>query len=191
MTKLDNLKQGIVKGYNKVSFQAVKHSPEILAGIGVVGVVASTVMACKATMKINDVLEDAKDQLDKVKEVANDPKFADQYNEEDAKKDTTIIMTSHNLRELEDICEHVGLLHKGGILFDREVDAMKTEIHKVQMVLPGEEPDLGSFRAPNGTVMHVVSYKKSGSVFRRACRRDKEIFFKQMCGFVVTVHFYA
>ena len=91
MTKLDNLKQGVVKGYNKVSFQAAKHSPEILAGIGVVGVVASTVLACKATMKINDVLEDAKDQLDKVKEVANDPKFEDQYNEEDAKKDTTII----------------------------------------------------------------------------------------------------
>ena len=91
MTKLDNLKQGVVKGYNKVSFQAAKHSPEILAGIGVVGVVASTVLACKATMKINDVLEDAKDQLDKVKEVANDPKFVDQYNEEDAKKDTTII----------------------------------------------------------------------------------------------------
>ena len=91
MTKLDNLKQGVVKGYNKVSFQAAKHSPEILAGIGVVGVVASTVLACKATMKINDVLEDAKDQLDKVKEVANDPALADQYNEEDAKKDTTII----------------------------------------------------------------------------------------------------
>ena len=91
MTKLDNLKQGVVKGYNKVSFQAAKHSPEILAGIGVVGVVASTVLACKATMKINDVLEDAKDQLDKVKEVANDPAYDGQYNEEDAKKDTTII----------------------------------------------------------------------------------------------------
>lgn len=91
MSKMENLKQGLVKGYNKVSFEAAKHSPEILAGIGVVGVVASTVLACKATMKINDVLEDAKDQLDKVKEVANDPALADQYNEEDAKKDTTII----------------------------------------------------------------------------------------------------
>lgn len=91
MTKLDNLKQGVVKGYNKVSFQAAKHSPEILAGIGVVGVITSTVLACKATMKINDVLEDAKYQLDKVKEVANDPAYDGQYNEEDAKKDTTII----------------------------------------------------------------------------------------------------
>ena len=91
MTKLDNLKQGVVKGYNKVSLQAAKHSPEILAGIGVVGVVASTVLACKATMKINDILVDAKDQLDKVKDIANDPAYADIYNEEDAKKDTTII----------------------------------------------------------------------------------------------------
>lgn len=91
MSKMENLKQGLVKGYNKVSFEAAKHSPEILAGIGVVGVVASTVLACKATMKINDVLEDAKDQLDKVKEVANDPKYADQYNEDDAKKDISVI----------------------------------------------------------------------------------------------------
>ena len=91
MTKLDNLKQGVVKGYNKVSFQAVKHSPEILLGVGVVGVVASTVLACKATMKVNDILEDAKEQIDKVNAVKNDPYYADKYNEEDAKKDLSII----------------------------------------------------------------------------------------------------
>lgn len=91
MKKIDNIKETMVQTYNKVSFQAAKHSPEILAGIGVVGVITSTVLACKATMKINDVLEDAKYQLDKVKEVSNDPAYVDQYNEEDAKKDTTII----------------------------------------------------------------------------------------------------
>ena len=91
MSKMENLKQNIVQGYNKVSFQAVKHSPEILAGVGVVGVIASTVLACKATTKLSGVLEDAKDQLDKVKSVANDPAYADQYNEEDAKKDKSII----------------------------------------------------------------------------------------------------
>ena len=44
----------------------------------------------------------------------------------------------------------------------------------VQMVLPGEEPDLGSFRSPNGTVMHVVSYKKSGSVLNLILRGERD-----------------
>lgn len=54
----------------------------------------------------------------------------------------TPIIASHNLRELEDICDHVGLLHKGGILFSRDLDDMKMNIHKVQCVLqPGMDPD--------------------------------------------------
>lgn len=47
----------------------------------------------------------------------------------------TPIIASHNLRELEDICEHIGLLHKGGILFSRDLDEMKLGIFKLQCVL--------------------------------------------------------
>lgn len=47
----------------------------------------------------------------------------------------TPIIASHNLRELEDICEYVGLLHKGGILLAKDMDDMKVNIHKVQCVL--------------------------------------------------------
>lgn len=54
----------------------------------------------------------------------------------------TPVIASHNLRELEDICDHVGLLHKGGILLSRDLDEMKMKIHKVQCVLkPGVEPE--------------------------------------------------
>lgn len=48
----------------------------------------------------------------------------------------TPVIASHNLRELEDICDHVGLLHRGGILLSRDIDDMKLDIHKVQCVLP-------------------------------------------------------
>lgn len=91
MGKIDGIKQGLVAGCNKISFQAQKHSPEILAGIGVVGVVTSAVIACRATTKLSGILDDAKEQLDKVKEVANDPAYAGKYDLEDAKKDTSII----------------------------------------------------------------------------------------------------
>lgn len=54
----------------------------------------------------------------------------------------TPIIASHNLRELEDICDHVGLLHKGGILLSRDLDEMKLNIHKLQCVLePGKGPE--------------------------------------------------
>ena len=57
-------------------------------------------------------------------------------------RNLTPIIASHNLRELEDICDHVGLLHKGGILLSKDLDDMKLNIHKVQCVLrPGMEPE--------------------------------------------------
>ena len=57
-------------------------------------------------------------------------------------RNLTPIIASHNLRELEDICDHVGLLHKGGILLSKDLDDMKLNIHKIQCVLPeGLEPE--------------------------------------------------
>ncbi len=84
------MKEKLMKTYKKVELKAIKHSPEILAGVGVVGVVGSLVLACKATTKLSDVLEESKEQLDKIKEVAADPAYEEKYSQDDAKKDTTI-----------------------------------------------------------------------------------------------------
>ena len=46
----------------------------------------------------------------------------------------TPIIASHNLREIEDICEHIGLLHKGGMLVSSELDALKLKIYKLQCI---------------------------------------------------------
>ena len=51
-----------------------------------------------------------------------------------AQRKMTVVIASHNLRELEDFCDHVGLIHKGGVLFERELDELKLGIHKVQAV---------------------------------------------------------
>ena len=71
------------------------------------------------------------DGLDPVMRQAVKSLFANDMEE----RNMTPIIASHNLRELEDICDHVGLLHKGGILLSRDLDEMKTTIHKVQCVL--------------------------------------------------------
>ena len=84
--------------YNNTKNGVQKHSPEILAGVGVVGVVASTVMACKATMKLNDILEESKETRDKIREVESNPRYEEQYSHEDAKKDLAINYTQTGLK---------------------------------------------------------------------------------------------
>ena len=74
------------------------------------------------------------------------------------KKKTTVVMTSHNLRELEDICDNLGLLYKGGILFESDIDTIKTNMYKVQISLK-EEFDKENFKD-----FDVVSFKKQGSI---------------------------
>ena len=59
------MKEKMIQIFNNTKNGVQKHSPEILAGVGVVGVVASTVMACKATMKLNDILEESKETRNK------------------------------------------------------------------------------------------------------------------------------
>ena len=53
----------------------------------------------------------------------------------------TPIIASHNLRELEDICDHVGLLHKGGVLLSKDLEDMKCNIQKVQCVFSNKEAE--------------------------------------------------
>lgn len=79
--------------YNNTKNGVQKHSPEILAGVGVVGTVASAVMACKATLKLDDILAESKETRDKIKEVAENPRYEEEYSQEDAKKDLTINYT--------------------------------------------------------------------------------------------------
>ncbi|MCC6094687.1 MAG: ABC transporter ATP-binding protein [Eubacterium sp.] len=69
------------------------------------------------------------------------------------------VIASHNLRELEDICDHVGLLHKGGILLSEALDDMKGNMQKVQLVVqdPMQEETLKA-------QLHVILSEKRGSI---------------------------
>lgn len=85
-----------------------------------------------------------------------------------AERNLTPIIASHNLRELEDICDHVGLLHKGGILFSRELDDMKLGISRVQCVFD-EEKTAESF-AP----LEVLHLERRGSMYTLMARGTRE-----------------
>lgn len=87
MKKLDL--SGLTRTFNKVGFQIKKYSPEILVVTGVIGTVTASVMACKATVKASDILEEHHEQMDNINKVVEMNR--DDYTEEDHKKDTTIV----------------------------------------------------------------------------------------------------
>ncbi|WP_053220146.1 ABC transporter ATP-binding protein [Virgibacillus senegalensis] len=55
-----------------------------------------------------------------------------------ADREMTIIISSHNLREVEDICDYVGILHQGKLLLEKDLDDLKSDIHKVQIAFRGK-----------------------------------------------------
>lgn len=81
------------RSFHRTGLKLKKYSPEILVTVGVVGAVTGAVMACKATTKASAILDEAKDRMDSIKEVAETPELEGQYTEEDRKKDMAIVYT--------------------------------------------------------------------------------------------------
>lgn len=89
------------RSFHKIGFKFKKHSPEILAVTGVVGIVTSAVMACKATTKVNDIVNEAKETVDKIHESVGKglhTSDGEEYTEEVAKKDLTIVYAQTGLK---------------------------------------------------------------------------------------------
>lgn len=81
----------------------------------------------------------------------------------------TPVIASHNLREMEDICDHVGLLHKGGVLLSRDLEDMKCNIQKVQCVFQKAED---KSIALNG--LEVIREDQRGSLCLLTIRGTRE-----------------
>jgi hypothetical protein len=88
-----NLPNNITRSIHKIGFTLKKHSPEILLVAGVVGTVASAVMACKATTKVSTILEETKNNLDDIHNYVETNGYSERYTEQDHKKDTAIVYT--------------------------------------------------------------------------------------------------
>ena len=83
---------------------------------------------------------------------------------------TTVMIASHNLRELEDVCDHVGFLHKGGIVEEKELDDMKLGIHKVQIAFR-DSVEESVFEELN-----IVRKVRQGNLFNLTIRGEQEEF---------------
>ncbi|MFV0241324.1 MAG: ABC transporter ATP-binding protein [Lacrimispora sphenoides] len=104
------------------------------------------------------------DGLDPVMRQAVKSIFANDMSE----RNLTPIIASHNLRELEDICDHVGLLHRGGILLSRDLDDMKLNIHKLQCVLKD------GMTAEDLTALQRIKTETRGKLYTITVRGTRE-----------------
>ena len=85
-----------------------------------------------------------------------------------AERGATIVLTSHNLRELEDICDHLGVLYKGGIMFEGDINDIKSNVFKVQLGFK-EDFDERKFKD-----FEVMSFRKAGSVATLIVKGDAD-----------------
>ncbi|OIJ11616.1 ABC transporter [Anaerobacillus arseniciselenatis] len=86
-----------------------------------------------------------------------------------AEREMTILISSHNLREVEDLCDHIGILHHGEMMIEKELDDLKTDVHKIQVAFKGGV-------LPDGLLEEFdVLYKEErGSVHLYIVRGDEE-----------------
>ncbi|WP_444658604.1 ABC transporter ATP-binding protein [Caproiciproducens sp. R2] len=93
-----------------------------------------------------------------------------------AQRGMTVIIASHNLRELEDFCDHVGLFHKGGVVFERDLDELKLGINKVQAVFK-PMPEISAF-AP----LEIIKTEMHGSLINLVVRGSKDEILEKING---------
>lgn len=81
---------------------------------------------------------------------------------------TTTIITSHSLRELEDTCDQLALLHHGGIVFESDIQNLKTALFKIQIAFstPFSRDDFSDF--------DILSYEQLGAVATFIVRGEQD-----------------
>lgn len=81
----------------------------------------------------------------------------------------TTVMTSHNLRELEDICDHVGILHQGGVLLSKDIADLKVDVQKLQCVFSDDEA-----KGKAEERLTVLAHKAQGRMQVYTVRNNRE-----------------
>lgn len=80
----------------------------------------------------------------------------------------TAIIASHNLRELEDLCDHISLIHEGRIIFNDSLETVKSNVHKVQAAFKRVPPEI-KFDG-----LKILKVEKTGSLIQMVVNGDRE-----------------
>lgn len=88
-----------------------------------------------------------------------------------ADKEMTVLVSSHNLRELEDICDWVGIIHKGKMIIEKPLDDLKGNVHKYQVVFGDKRME---------KVANLLHISNTGNVYNVILRGDAEETLSQL-----------
>lgn len=131
MSKLEIINK-MYRSFHNVGFQFKKHSPEIMVVAGVIGLVTSAVMACKATTKVQDVIDDTKETVDAIKATAEEAKDTEEeYSEEDCNKVLAVTYVKAGLEFAKLYGPAIGL----GVLSATSIFAGHNMLHKRNVAL--------------------------------------------------------
>ena len=98
-------------------------------------------------------------------------------------RELTTVISSHNLKEINEVCESVALLHQGKIIFSRDLDSVKGNIHKIQAVFKSADPEMPQCYSKEelcGTGIEILHYEKNQSVYHLIARGDVEEIKKKL-----------
>ena len=100
-----------------------------------------------------------------------------------AEREMTVLISSHNLRELEDVCDHVGIMHQGKVLLERPLEDLQGNLSKVQLVFAGEMPQL----PPGVEVLHRTQMGHAYTLIVRGNQEMTRIALKNMNPLVMDI----
>ena len=97
------------------------------------------------------------------------------------RRQVTVVISSHNLRELEDVCDHVGVIDQGKMLLERTLSQLQEDFVKVQLVFPPEcppvLPDITPLHHSSTGRVHTFILKCGQSAAEEAARACKPVFY--------------
>ena len=101
-----------------------------------------------------------------------------------ADRGLTPVIASHNLRELEDICDHIGLLHQGGVILSEDLSDMKLKMQKVQCVFTGDGDEERALEGLDILLhdkrgrLHTITMRGEREEIEAAFKRGNPVFFE-------------
>ena len=92
-------------------------------------------------------------------------------------RQVTVLISIHNLRELEDVCDHVGILHLGEVLLSKPLSDMKSDTFKLQVAFEGEMPQALL------SDLQILNHTESGRVHLLIIRGEREAILEKVASF--------
>lgn len=91
-----------------------------------------------------------------------------------AERNMTVVISSHNLRELEDLCDHIGILHQGELILSKELDDLKSDVHKIQAAF-AEPLNLSSLKN-----VSILYQETRGSIQIFIAKAERQVLISQL-----------